>query len=345
MVDRLFRTLKLDARFGAWVLRERARLGDAASVTTDLRRVGLGEGAMHSHFAAGALVTLIDGRFERNEQWLLETKSDLLLIRATLDSDCAYVPLGGPAWHFHQPALTVSVVPEGTRMDIAIAGGSAQRTVTLVLEPRFLLQRHGVDPAELPAPLRRLMEGRLEVPQTVVSMPLDADIAGLVLDLTRSRLTGSLRRMQVEARSAELLALVAAAWNDHLAAQHCPGGRTRDAEIVRLAERMLAEHFAHPPTLQALARRLGTNKNKLTQLFQRSHGTTPQMYCLRRRIERAQALIAEGRLSLGQVAEAVGYQHQSSFTVAFREVVGLAPREYALRHAGARAAGAGMVVH
>jgi AraC-like DNA-binding protein len=36
----------------------------------------------------------------------------------------------------------------------------------------------------------------------------------------------------------------------------------------------------------------------------------------------------EATLTIAQVAERVGYEHQSSFTAAFRSQVGMSPREY-----------------
>jgi AraC-like DNA-binding protein len=83
-----------------------------------------------------------------------------------------------------------------------------------------------------------------------------------------------------------------------------------------------------PPTLEALAQELGTNRTKLNQLFRRGLGVTPKAFCLQNRIERAQMLLREGRLSVAQIAETVGYQHQSSFAAAFKDAVGMCPRDW-----------------
>jgi transcriptional regulator GlxA family with amidase domain len=92
---------------------------------------------------------------------------------------------------------------------------------------------------------------------------------------------------------------------------------------------VLGERCTAPPTLTELATMLGTNKNKINQLFQKRLQVTPQAFCLRLRIERAQALIAQRRMNLAQVAESVGYRHQSSFTAAFISVTGMSPGKYA----------------
>ena len=106
------------------------------------------------------------------------------------------------------------------------------------------------------------------------------------------------------------------------------GMRGRDAELVASASRILNQRLVDPPTLQELAQELGTNRNKLNQIFQRSMGVTLKVYCVRKRIERARALLQEGRLTIAQISESVGYQHQSSFTAAFRDMVGMCPRDY-----------------
>jgi AraC-like DNA-binding protein len=51
-------------------------------------------------------------------------------------------------------------------------------------------------------------------------------------------------------------------------------------------------------------------------------------YCLERRMREAQLLLMEAALTIAQVAERVGYEHQSSFAAAFSGHVGMSPREY-----------------
>jgi AraC-like DNA-binding protein len=51
-------------------------------------------------------------------------------------------------------------------------------------------------------------------------------------------------------------------------------------------------------------------------------------HCLERRVREAQLLLLEASLTIAQVAERVGYEHQSSFAAAFRERVGMTPRDY-----------------
>ncbi|MGM9482015.1 helix-turn-helix transcriptional regulator [Roseateles sp. NT4] len=301
----------------------------AGGVEFDLR--GIGEGSVRAYCSDDAQITVGDVQFHRDIRYRAVLSTDVLIIRASLANSCSYVQ-NGETWSFQRPVVTVSALPRGTVLEVDIAGGLRQRAVTVLLEPQSLLAQHRLEPGDLPVPLQRLANGELDRPCNALTMPIQADIASLVQDLVQSRLSGGLLRIQVQARASELLALVAGAWKERLESTSMAGVRgRRDAEIVTAARRILTERFADPPTLQQLASDLGTNKNKLNQLFQRTLGTTPQAFSLQQRIARAQALLVEGRLNIGQVADAVGYQHQSSFAVAFRDVVGESPREFARR--------------
>jgi AraC-like DNA-binding protein len=63
-------------------------------------------------------------------------------------------------------------------------------------------------------------------------------------------------------------------------------------------------------------------------VFKEAFGITMADYCLERRMREAQQLLLEATLTIAQVAERVGYEHQSSFTAAFRGHASMSPREY-----------------
>lgn len=294
----------------------------------DLSRVGVGHGSILTFADADTLVSVVDLRLDRALRADNEAMEDLLLVRANISSACNYSSTDGMVWRFARPALTVSVIPKGSRFGVVVEAGTALTAVTILLRPAALLERFGLDRDDLPLPLLGALDTAATTPQTLVTLPLEADVASLVEDLVHSRLPSQLRGLQVAARVAELIVLTCAAWKERLTAGSFPSLRSREAELVAAARRILMDRMTDPPTLQALAHELGTNRNKLNQVFQRGMGVTIKTFCVQRRIERAQALLYEGRLNVAQIAETVGYQHQSSFAAAFREVVGMSPRDY-----------------
>ena len=64
------------------------------------------------------------------------------------------------------------------------------------------------------------------------------------------------------------------------------------------------------------------------QVFRQSVGMTPHQYVRRQRIAKAKRLLAEGHLSIAEVALAAGFANQSHFGETFRQLVGATPKRY-----------------
>jgi len=71
----------------------------------------------------------------------------------------------------------------------------------------------------------------------------------------------------------------------------------------------------------------GLNRNVLQLGFKQLLGTTFKQYVIQKRLERARALLEEGRLTRKQIAYKCGYKSLSAFSTAFKKVHGLAPKE------------------
>jgi AraC family transcriptional regulator len=62
--------------------------------------------------------------------------------------------------------------------------------------------------------------------------------------------------------------------------------------------------------------------------FRGAVGASPHQYVIRLRVERAKELMRQGRLSLAQVAAAVGFADQSHFNRHFKRLAGVTPRQF-----------------
>lgn len=101
-----------------------------------------------------------------------------------------------------------------------------------------------------------------------------------------------------------------------------------DIERIYYARDILITNLHHPPTLLELARRVAVNERKLKQGFRQIFGTTVFGYLHDHRMEQAKQMLAEQKLSVAQVAHAVGYSHLSHFAAAFRKKFGVNPSAY-----------------
>lgn len=88
------------------------------------------------------------------------------------------------------------------------------------------------------------------------------------------------------------------------------------------------EHLERDLTLAEIAAAAGMNPYHLSRAFKQETGLAPHQYVLRRRVERAKALLAETELSIVEVGFRVGFQSQSHFTNIFRRLTGVTPRAF-----------------
>lgn len=87
-------------------------------------------------------------------------------------------------------------------------------------------------------------------------------------------------------------------------------------------------HLDRELTLAELAGVACLSPCHLSRSFKQAIGTGPQRYTVRRRVERAKALLRGSDASLASIAAAVGFADQSHFTAAFRQETGLTPGRF-----------------
>jgi AraC-like DNA-binding protein len=135
---------------------------------------------------------------------------------------------------------------------------------------------------------------------------------------------GVTRRNYLEGRAIELIAL-------HLdnIGDFCLSDAHLDC--ITQAEAILRQNIVNPPSLEALARQVGTNRLKLNQGFHQVYGTTPFGYLRNCRVREARRLLMTSDLSVGQIAKAVGYTSPSRFTTAFRQQYGTNPKVFQMQ--------------
>lgn len=133
----------------------------------------------------------------------------------------------------------------------------------------------------------------------------------------------------------ELLALFLRATPQTTASASRRGAPLRQSAVLR---RTMA--VADPPDDEALslaraARQVGVSPNHLNRLLKQQTGATFRQLIIQRRIERAKALLALGDLNCTEVAMACGFSDSNYFARLFRGKVGLSPRQFRRRGAGA----------
>ena len=86
--------------------------------------------------------------------------------------------------------------------------------------------------------------------------------------------------------------------------------------------------YAQPLDVAKLAQTALMSQAHFSRSFRAAYGETPYSYLMTRRIERAEALLRSGELSVTEVCLEVGCTSLGSFSARFTELVGETPTAY-----------------
>lgn len=104
--------------------------------------------------------------------------------------------------------------------------------------------------------------------------------------------------------------------------------RNPDEVALAAARRLIDDRLAAPPALAELARMVGQPERRLSRIFHEHTGLTVFAYVREARIREACRLLAGTDLSVQDIADEVGFGNPANFATAFRERMGLTPREF-----------------
>jgi AraC family transcriptional regulator len=106
-----------------------------------------------------------------------------------------------------------------------------------------------------------------------------------------------------------------------------------DGELSRRKLRTVVEYIMEnlegSPTLEQMAAVIHLSPYHFARQFKTATGLPPHQYVIARRVERAQHLLrADVELGLAEVALRVGFSDQSRFSLHFKRIVGVTPRQF-----------------
>jgi AraC family transcriptional regulator len=248
-------------------------------------------------------------------------------------------------WHLPELGLAVRLSGE-THHEVRFEGGRTARFAVrpgqvLLLPPDQRVRGHtrGVGTIReallLLAPdwIARASGGEVALPRLGLRWSADLGnplIRDALLALGREvEQPGPLGRLAGESLARVILA--------ELVRQHAgrPGPLARAAgsasRRLRRVPAFIDAHLTGDLSLLALAAQAGVSRVHFVRQFKRLTGLAPHQYVLRRRVERAAALLRNRDACLKALALEVGFSSQSHLTAAFRRVTGTTPGAYRAR--------------
>jgi AraC-like DNA-binding protein len=108
---------------------------------------------------------------------------------------------------------------------------------------------------------------------------------------------------------------------------HCEAC-SHDRDKFFRAKEILEQRLQNPPSLHELSLMIGTNECKLKSGFKALFGTTVFGYLFDNRMRLARQYLSDTSKPIQEIADLVGYEHQSHFSTAFKRKFCVSPQEY-----------------
>jgi AraC family transcriptional regulator len=226
------------------------------------------------------------------------------------------VQLGGSPW---QKALggpmALEFLPAG--MPFALRWREPNDVITISIQPAFVMNVLGSDAREISLPQYWGTRNETHITQLVLAMANDV----------RDGSPGG--RIVGESLGAALVAQLATKVG--VVGERLPHKVGLAPKTLRTILDCIQADLCGDLSLRRLAGLTGMSLDGFIRSFKRSTGVPPHQYVLRKRVESAQALLADRRLSLTEIALRTGFSDQSHFSKIFRRMIGVAPRSYRQR--------------
>lgn len=152
------------------------------------------------------------------------------------------------------------------------------------------------------------------------------EMARLLHNVKAYRGDGIAASLFYEAKIAEAVSLVVEAQQ-----KKCRVEKHLSRQDITALENVTAyinDHFAFDIPLERLAGIACMGTTKLKTTFKQFHNCTITEYIQQRRMGQAEHLLAKTDLTIGQIAQTVGYSTSSRFAELFRKSTGILPGEY-----------------
>jgi len=157
-----------------------------------------------------------------------------------------------------------------------------------------------------------------------VQTPLTPAMKQVIGQILSCPYQGATRRAHLQRQALMLVSL-------HLEARVRQRLSDSDLNCIYQASSILRHQLVTPPTVEALARQVCTNRLKLNQGFHDVYGTTPFHYLRECRLMAAHRLLITSDLPIANIAATVGYANRSHFALAFRQWRGINPKTYQMQ--------------
>lgn len=107
---------------------------------------------------------------------------------------------------------------------------------------------------------------------------------------------------------------------------------SEQVETIKAIHTQLTEHLDHRYTITELSKQHLINTSSLKAIFKSVYGAPIASYMKEYRMRQAAKLLRETKDTMAEIAEKTGYENQSKFTAAFKDIFQMPPTVYRKQH-------------
>jgi AraC-like DNA-binding protein len=179
---------------------------------------------------------------------------------------------------------------------------------------------------QLPSDLKLLLKGSDW--QTLIYPKSNSEIQHVVQQIVNCPYQGFAKRLYLQGKVHDLIAVQLAS------ILPAPVGVTSSSRLkpqtiasIHQVKEILLTNLENPPSLLALSQQVGVSHSTLRRGFQELFNTTVFGYLTQQRMIQSEQLLRNGRMTVAEVANQVGYAHLGCFAAAFKRQFGIKPSE------------------
>ncbi|MEQ8688070.1 MAG: AraC family transcriptional regulator [Imperialibacter sp.] len=163
------------------------------------------------------------------------------------------------------------------------------------------------------------------IPGFRTSLPLTVQVKSIIQSIRFCPLKGAARRLFIESKVYELLALQIEVWQREYETSDFHQPAAKDVELMHAIREYLQLHFQDDLSLKAIGKEFGINECKLKSGFKAHFGRTVFGYIQELRMEFARQLLSQKSTTISLVADKLGYRNANHFSTAFKKYFGESP--------------------
>lgn len=153
--------------------------------------------------------------------------------------------------------------------------------------------------------------------------------ADIVEQIDNKEHTGFLRSIFLEGKLFDMLALQIAQFQDDQRDDRLPQIlRRSDVEKVKRAVDIINGDLSQNFSVDYLAKKVGTNVNKLQDGFKHMFDLTVNKYAQQVKLEKAKELLSSSEYNISQIVALIGLNNRSYFSKIFKEKYGVSPKYF-----------------